>query len=479
MRQKLAIIGTILLLIGVLFVINAATYVGKEEEKDSELSPNRSTYHAGPTGTRALYDFLNESGSKVMRWRETPDKLLSDNNDTVRTFVIIGDTPLSIDEDQADSILAWVRRGGRLVLVDRRPEAQLLPTSGDWRVSTEFGEFPSLTIDPANSAAMTENVKPVEPVQPTPLTKDIDSVQPSKFAAGFSFVRFEKTADGKSKSSANQPEAPSEEDEIDSGFESEYPSPTPAPVSESGDDAVTNVTSPAPVVHMGEPRRPLLVDYPHGLGRIIVLGDPYIVSNGGISLKDNLQLAINVLEANAVATPTGLIAFDEYHQGRGATRNAFVAYFSGTPILPLVGQIILLILLILWTRGRRFARPVPLEQVDRRSALEFVASMAELQQRSGAFDLALENIYSRTRRVLARYAGTDYNSPRSEIAARVAARSSLEARSLEVLMRQCEGAINGEPINERQSILLAKRLRDVERSLGLRMRARDIRQTQR
>ena len=479
MRQKLAIIGTILLLIGVLFVINAATYVGKEEEKDSELSPNRSTYHAGPTGTRALYDFLNESGSKVMRWRETPDKLLSDNNDAVRTFVIIGDTPLSIDEDQADSILAWVRRGGRLVLVDRRPEAQLLPTSGDWRVSTEFGEFPSLTIDPAKSAAMTENVKPVQPVQPTPLTKDIDSVQPSKFAAGFSFVRFEKTADGKSKSAANQPEAPSEADEIDSEFESEYPTPTPAPVSESEDDAVTKVTSPAPVVHMGEPRRPLLVDYPHGLGRIIVLGDPYIFSNGGISLKDNLQLAINVLEANAVATPTGLIAFDEYHQGRGATRNAFVAYFSGTPILPLVGQIVLLILLILWTRGRRFARPIPLEQVDRRSALEFVASMAELQQRSGAFDLALENIYSRTRRVLARYAGTDYNSPRSEIAARVAARSSLEARSLEVLMRQCEGAINGEPINERQSILLAKRLRDVERSLGLRMRARDIRQTQR
>jgi hypothetical protein len=54
MRQKLAIVGTILLLIGVLFAINAATYVSKDETKDFELSPNRSTYHAGPTGTRAL-----------------------------------------------------------------------------------------------------------------------------------------------------------------------------------------------------------------------------------------------------------------------------------------------------------------------------------------------------------------------------------------------------------------------------------------
>ena len=72
--------------------------------------------------------------------------------------------------------------------------------------------------------------------------------------------------------------------------------------------------------------------------------------------------------------------------------------------------------------------------------------MAELQERSRAFDLAIENIYTRTRRVLARYAGLDYNSSRSEIAARVAERSSIDAHKLETLMRQCEEAINGVPI---------------------------------
>jgi hypothetical protein len=44
------------------------------------------------------------------------------------------------------------------------------------------------------------------------------------------------------------------------------------------------------------------------------------------------------------------------------------------------------------------------------------------------------------------------------------------------LMRQCEGAINGEPISERQSIFLVRRLREIEAALGLRMRARDIKQ---
>ena len=462
-----------MLLIGVLFAINAANYVSEEEPRDLELSPNRSTYHAGPTGTRALYDFLNESGSKVMRWRETPDGLLGKGNEGVRTFVIIGDTPVTIDEEQAKTLLAWVSRGGRLVLVDRRPEAELIPHSGEWRVTTEYSELPSLTIDPADAAAMTENVKEVRASQPTSLTKDIDSVQPSKFAAGFSFVRLEKTAAGEAQVPANQPEAPEEEDE---GFDPENP-PEPTIVSINGPAAAA--LSPAPVVHLGEARRPLLIDYPHGRGRIILLGDPYIFANGGIRLKDNLQLAINVLDARPVGESTGLIAFDEYHQGRGATRNEFAAYFAGTPVLPLVGQLVLFIILILWTRGRRFARPVPLVQVDRRSTLEFVASMAELQQRAGAFDLALENIYARTRRVLARYAGTDYNSSRTEIASRVAARSSVDARSLEVLMKQCEGAINGEPISERQSIFLVKRLREIEGTLGLRMRTRDIRQTQR
>lgn len=471
MRQKLAIVVTIVLLVGVLLAINSATYVAEDERTDSELAPNRSTYHSGATGTRALYDFLNETGSKVIRWREAPEKLLSDERQSVRTFVIIGDAPLSVAEDQAKSLLLWVERGGRLVLIDRRPELRLLPASGEWRVTTELGDFPSLVIDPANSAQMTENVKPARAVQPTPLTKDVDSVMPSKFASSISFARAEKTSPTKTDA-GEQPVAPYDE-ESEEDWDDSPPAPNPiAATTSEGEPA-----SPAPVVHLGDSKKPLLVDYSHGRGRIVVLADPYIVANGGIRLQDNLQLAINVLGANVAAGNEGLIAFDEYHHGHGASGNAFVSYFSGTPVLPLLGQIALLILLVLWTQSRRFGRPVPLAQIDRRSTLEFVASMAELQQRAGAYDLALENVYSRTRRVLARYGGTDYNSPRTEIAARVAARSSLTARSLEVLMRQCEAAINGEPLTERQSIHLVKRLREVEGTLGLRMRSREVKQS--
>ena len=464
MRQRLGIIITIVLAVGVLILINSAAYVTKEDKRDSELAPDRSTYNAGATGTRALHDFLNESGYQVMRWRAPPEKLLGSSGQKVRTFVIIGRPIIPVDKEEARSLLLWVERGGRLVIIDRRPEDSLLPRSGEWKVTTELLQF--AFADPAQVDQMTEGVKPVQPSQPTLLTRDVDSVMPSRFFAAIKVFALSK--DEKKKTGQ---EGPADEDADPNGDFDE-----PPPDSGSGD--VISVTtsagvSPAPVVHLATSTASLLVDYPHGQGRIILLSDPYIVANGGIGLKDNLQLAMNLL-----AVSGGLIAFDEFHQGHGTTHNAFVGYFEGTPVLAISGQIVLLILLMLWTRSRRFARPLPLAHVDRRSSLEFVASMAELQQRARAYDLAIENIYSRTRRVLARYAGVDYNSPRRVIAERIAARSTIKAHQLETLMRQAEEAINGELISERQSIQLVKRLREIETTLGLRMRSREVKQAQ-
>ncbi len=455
MRKRFGIIATVILAIIVLVAINSLSYVSEEDKQDSEFAPNRSTYHGGPTGTRAFYDLLSESGHRVIRWREAPDKLFSVGEGQVRTFVIIGDTRVAIDEEEAASLLHWVKGGGRLVLIDRHPQSVLLPPSGNWSVTTEFIDYPDLTSDPASQQKMTEGMKPLTPVQPTLLTRNVGSVMTSRY---FAAIRLSSQA--QTQNEASDSPVIVEEDNEEFDLETEEPPPAVVPA------------SPAPVVHLTNGSSTVLLDYPHGAGRIAILSDPYMVANGGISLKDNLQLAVNL-----VATTEGLIAFDEFHQGHGVTRNAFASYFAGTPVLAICGQIALLILVVLWTRGRRFARPLPMPHVDRRSSLEFVASMAELQQRARAYDLAIENVYSRTRRVLARYAGMDYNSPRSEIARRVASRSSIDAHQLETLMRQSEEAINGEPISERQSVHLVRRLREVEKSLGLRMRSRELKQT--
>jgi Domain of unknown function (DUF4350) len=440
MRQRLTIILTILVILGALVVLNTITYVQKENPQDMEITPIRSTYHSGPTGARALYDFMSESGQKVMRWREKPERLLSDAGTRVRTFVLIGSRQLPLVDEDAPSILAWVARGGHLVLIDREPPNSLLPTSGDWLINMKGFAFPTLDVEPGDPKQMTASVTALQPVQPTVFTQDVQAVLPSRFAARVRITPLkESTDDDDEDEEESQPDTPDR--------------------------------SPAPVIHVADEQGALLVDYPHGTGRIIILSDPYMVSNGGIELRDNLRLAMN-----AITSSGGLIAFDEYHHGRGTTSNPFVGYFAGTPVLPIAAQIVLLVLVVLWTRGRRFGRPLPLKQVDRRSSLEFVASMSELQERSRAFDLAIENIYSRTRRVLARHAGVNYNSPRSLIANRVAERSSLDAQKLEKIMRQCEEVINGAPIHWRQAIDLVRELRGVERTLGLGMRRREARQ---
>ena len=461
MRQRLAIILTFVVIIGLLVLLNSVTQLKQERVQDFELAPNRSTYHNGPTGLRALHDFLSESGYKVIRWRETPKKLLGDSGKLVTTFVVVGQTQIPVSGDDGRYLHDWVAEGGRLVIIDRKLQ-ELAPESLGWKISSRTLDMPDLNVDPANSSQMTSDVTALKPVQPTVLTSSVQSVLPSRFAARLTVV---PPAEREAISDDAPPpvrRTPNYGGGVGPPVDSETP-PPPA--------ALPGVSSPAPVVHISDKSGALLVDYAYGAGKVVILSDPYIVSNGGIKLNDNLQLAIN-----AITGRDGVIAFDEYHQGRGVTQNAFAAYFAGTPVLALAAQIGLLALLMLWTNARRFGRPLPLPQVDRRSSLEFVASMAELQERSRAYDLAIENIYMRTRRVLARLAGLDYNSSRSEIASRVAERSSIDEPQLETLMRQCEEAINGAPISARQSIDLVRRLRVVERKLGLLARQRDERQ---
>jgi hypothetical protein len=459
--------------VGVLVALNAASYVKVEPTADSEASPDRSTFNSGATGTRALYDFLHESGYPVARWRESTSSLLSLYGPKPQTIVVIGRTAVPFSKTESKEILHWVENGGRLVIIDRSPDSSLLPPSANWTIGAYMTSFPWVDLDPANFEQMTTGVKPVPPSQPTFLARNVETIMPSRFAGVITVASIARENNKKSKADGQhdnqKPESDAEESSDDSELANE---PTPETEGYGSPQPETeNKVSPAPVVNFTRERGPLLVEYPHGSGRIVLLSDPFIVANNGIGRADNLRLAINVVTGNG-----GLVAFDEFHQGHTATHNALIQYFEGTPALAICGQFALLGLMIIWSRASRFARPLPLPQVDRRSSLEFVASMAELQQRARAHDLALENIYGRVRRVLVRHAGLSNNSPRAEIAARVAARSGLNRQKLETLMRNCEDTINGAPTNAKESLRMARRLRQIESALGLGMRARDVRQ---
>src|SRR5882724_8940544 len=261
MRQRLIIIVTLVAVVAVLVLLNAASYVKVEPTRDSESTPDRSSYNAGATGTRALYDFLHESGYQVIRWREPTSSLLSSSGPKPATVVVIGDTRLRFSEVESKEILLWVKSGGRLVIIDRTPDQKLLPKSGDWTIRALLTNFPWSDLDPTDFEQMTREVKPVSPSQPTVLARNVESVMPSRFASAIIFTRVPSLKKTDKANAYDEPSADESNDDDDSEAEAE-PRPDISP------DKPPSV-SPAPFAGFATDRGSLLIDYPHGKGRIV------------------------------------------------------------------------------------------------------------------------------------------------------------------------------------------------------------------
>ena len=488
MKQKFLIFLALIFLIVILIGLNAASYTQKEETPDSELMPNRSTYHVGATGTRAFYDLLAETGRKPVRWQEPPSALFNNSVNKPQTFVIIGPARREFEAEEVEQILRWASEGGKLVIIDREPPNDFVKTTANWIVTIQpSSNNPFIDTDPTNQKQMTEAVSAAKPAQPTIFTAKVNAVQPSRFA---SFVKLDNLLQEapppanvtssapmiSSESNNTEPPPGTQKRRSDDLFTTPEPTPikpmfTPTPpviISEQIDETAETSSLTAPVVHLTNDDKNLLVDVPFGSGKIVFLTDPYIVSNGGINLVDNVQLALNV-----VASGDGIIAFDEYHQGYGTNNNPLIAYFAGTPLVAIFLQFAALVGIILYTQSRRFARPLPESEPNRLSKLEYVAAMAELQQRTKAFDLAIENIYTDFHRRTARLVGVDnFTTSRENLAKLIAERAKLNFDEVNNLMFKCEDIIHGEPTNKREVLQLTSRLREIEEKLGLQRRKR-------
>ena len=372
MKQKLLIVFSIVLLLGILVALNAASYAGREKLPDSELSPNRSTYNTGATGTRVFYDLLHETGRKVIRWQESPAGLLAGRTESPSVFVVAGELRREFESSEYEQLFKWVAAGGRLVVIDRDPPKELVTTTANWQLHLEprnRGEL--LTVDPADIGQMTRDTAAVKPVQPTVLTSAVNAIQPSRYASDIGFQRFADTINSGIGSGGPPPAAPPPPPPARSD---QYQARDIGPMPKRPD--MNDVASPSlsgPVVHFGSTLGDVVADAPFGEGRIVYVSDPFIYSNVGIGLADNMQFAINSVNAGG-----GLIAFDEYHQGFGRDQNRFLQFFAGTPIVAIFLQLVVLTGLVFFSRSRRFARPVPEPEPDRLSKLEYVSAMAEL-----------------------------------------------------------------------------------------------------
>ena len=459
MKQHILILLILISLIALLAALNAASYVQKEKVPDTEFAPNRSTFNSGTTGTQAFYALLSETGRKVVRWQSSLETIATDLPNQPSVFVMIGPLRRPLSDTETVQLMKWVADGGTLVLIDRDPSPDLATTTAKWQLSVAPSSDADLySIDASDQKQMTANTPAQKSLLPSLFAHSVNAVQPSRFASSITLERLRDDKETAVETRSEQSPVPTPYD-LDTGS-SEEP-----PVDFTG-EKVSDEDAPAfeaPIVHLGVANQNLLVEAPFEEGRVVVLSDPYIVSNAGINVVDNSRLAINL-----VTSRDGLIAFDEYHHGYGANNNRFFQYFEGTPILTIFLHCGLLVAIVFFSQSRRFARPVPEPEANRLSKLEYVSAMAELQQRTRAYDLAIENIYTDFRRRVSALVGLDNTTAnRREIAGRIAERTGGDVSEIESLLFQCEDVIHGEAVGRRETISLVERLRKIEDELGL------------
>jgi hypothetical protein len=518
MKQKFLIFLVLIFLVLLLAGLNAATYVQKEKVADTEFGPNRSTYNSGSTGTQAFYTLLSETGRNVTRWQTSLESLSSNSKTRPDVFVMIGPLRRELSDDENTKLMEWVSAGGTLILIDREPSAALTATTAQWNISVTPDVSPDLyTVEASDPKQMTAEKVALKPTFPSNFANGVNAVQPSRFASSIKLERYQDTTKAESgtnfkgpvsvtppatpvptpydfySNSNSRPPPPArrpvrESDSV--GPLSAPPPPPPAkqsgPVSNSEtshevkgdvveedaelDEVAEEDLQPdfaAPLAHLGGARS-ILVEAPFSEGRVIILADPFIVANNGISMADNSRLAVNL-----VTSRSGIIAFDEYHHGYGTNNNQFFQYFEGTPVIAIFIQCALLIALVFISQSRRFARPIPEPEPNRLSKLEYVSAMAELQQRTRAYDLAVENIYSDFRRRVSSLVGLDNTATtRHELSNRIAERTGDDPRVIEQLLFECEDVIIGEPVDRKTTVSLIERLRHIEDKLGLKRAAR-------
>jgi hypothetical protein len=418
-------IGVVLL---IMIGLNRARYVNLDRPTESEEAPNRSSYNSGPTGTRAIYQLLEEENRLVGRWRLSWHELEKRAPGSI--LILVG--PLSSsqsatpnqeepDQRELDALATWVDNGGQLVVIGRSIPIRLpgppLPVTSPLRTND------------ARSPASDERSGTLF-YEPTRLTRHLGKIVLSRYATRIDLTPTE------------QAEEPAEE--------------SAGPLTGA-------------ITHLGDGAGAILVDFEFGGGRVVFLTDPFLIANNGIGQGANLQLVLNLIDeltGESSGRPRQIL-FDEYHHGFRDDRNPLLTWMKGTP-WPFIGlQALLLGLLIIYSQSRRFTRPLPLQRVDRHSSLEFVSSMANLQRTAAARDLAIENIYSRFRGRLGRRLGVPASAAPAALAARLAQeRISLSSPTTDQTLNDCEAVLAGTSITDQQLINIVANLRQIEESLN-------------
>lgn len=307
------------ILVPLMLLAAALVLLFAPSEKTGSLAENPSTFFNAPHGVKAAYLALSERGFAVERIRRP---LLAANLDGLSGLVILDPvSPLLQVEDE--SLRAWVKAGGRLLVAPP-----------DFAPGKDPDKEASLTDWFQFQAPLMQGQR--REVQELPTDADL--------LEGVGQLAFKGPRRLESK----------------------------APFAESLH--VDDVRTLAQDADGG-----LLAAGTLGEGQIVVLADPYPMTNEGLRDPDNDLLLANL--ASWLAADEGSIGFDEYHHGfvaREMSPVAILRLLLSGPWALAVAQAALAGMLALWAAGARFGKPRDLVRGSRRRQREFAQAAGGL-----------------------------------------------------------------------------------------------------
>src|SRR5262249_55667486 len=167
MRRYFGITTTVIIVIVVIIAMSAAGNIEFDRPFENELSPNRSSYNSGPTGTRAFYQLLEGIEMPVAPWRKSYSQLHPEAKQA--TLVIVGpfQLGLKLPDDETVALRCWISSGGQALIISRSP----------------FDQFPDRLIHSHGPAKFPDLQAPPEQfvdeksdeliAQPTDLTRNV------------------------------------------------------------------------------------------------------------------------------------------------------------------------------------------------------------------------------------------------------------------------------------------------------------------
>ena len=400
-RVHIAVALVLLLLIAV-HVLAALT----RRKPEFDVVADRSTYRFNWYGWRAFYATLARLGYRVGRWEKRPQELPPD---CAQLWLIMPSEDLEPAELRA--LRRFVQRGGVLVASWERSIALGIFDSAEAREA--FPELAALDLD--------EGLYTMFFYAPHVVEKE--KTYELQAAAGNELTRDVKKVIGANGTRVEKPNAPGAEVVLRDGW------------------------------------GPAVITQPVGEGLLVFFADPDILGNRFLKPeeRDNVVFGVNVAEL----ARGGRILFDEYHHGFRAAETLGALFLRWSGRFGAL-QVLAVVVLALACAARRFGGVRPLRLPRRRSALEYVDSLAALYQSADAREVAAWSLYHAARRRLAGASRLSTAAPDAALAQQAAARWGMDPAAVERALGEARAAAE-QCAGDRQLVRVARMLEALRR----------------